>query len=231
MTATTQSPSESVVVVGGGFGGLSAACHLADAGFDVTLLEKNEQLGGRASRLTKDGFRFDMGPSWYLMPDVFERFFGHFGKTPGDYYGLERLDPHYRIFFKDGERVDVDPDREINRARFESIEPGAGEAFDEYLATSKRHYETAMETFVYEDRSRLRDWVDLDVMLAAPVGLTLLGSMQSHVSDYFENPKLQQIMQYTLVFLGGSPENTPALYNIMSHVDFELGVHYPEDGM
>jgi phytoene desaturase len=234
MTATTQSPSESVVVVGGGFGGLSAACHLADAGFDVTLLEKNEQLGGRASRLTKDGFRFDMGPSWYLMPDVFERFFGHFGKTPGDYYGLERLDPHYRIFFKDGERVDVDPDREINRARFESIEPGAGEAFDEYLATSKRHYETAMETFVYEDRSRLRDWVDLDVMLAAPVGLTLLGSMQSHVSDYFENPKLQQIMQYTLVFLGGSPKNTPALYNIMSHVDFNLGVYYPvatEDGV
>ncbi|MEF8851952.1 MAG: phytoene desaturase family protein [Haloarculaceae archaeon] len=226
MNVTTRS-SRSVAVVGGGFGGLSAACYLADAGYDVTVLEKNEQLGGRASRLTTEGFRFDMGPSWYLMPDVFERFFGHFGRRPGEYYGLERLDPHYRIFFKDGETVDVDPDRSVNRETFEAIEPGAGEAFDEYLATSKEHYETAMEKFVYEDRSRLRDWVDPDVIRAAPIGLQLVGSMQSHVEDYFESPKLQQIMQYTLVFLGGSPRNTPALYNMMSHVDFNLGVYYP----
>jgi phytoene desaturase len=251
MNASVQSSAPSVVVVGGGFGGLSAACHLADAGYDVTLLEKNEQLGGRASRLTQDGFRFDMGPSWYLMPDVFERFFGRFGRRPEDYYGLERLDPHYRIFFKSGarsaserssgpgprdgvDRVDVDPDRAVNRETFEAIEPGAGAAFDEYLATSREHYETAMETFVYEDRSRLRDWVDPDVMRAAPIGLQLVGSMQSHVEDYFESPKLQQIMQYTLVFLGGSPRNTPALYNMMSHVDFNLGVYYPvatEDGV
>jgi len=218
---------ESVVVVGSGFGGLSAACHLAAAGCDVTVVEKNEQLGGRASRLSREGFRFDMGPSWYLMPDVFERFFGHFDRHPADYYDLERLDPHYRIFFKDGQQVDVDPDRPKNRELFESIEPGAGEAFEEYLETSERHYGTAMETFVYEDRSRLRDWVDLDVMRAAPIGLQLIGSMQSHVEDYFENPKLQQIMQYTLVFLGGSPKNTPALYNMMSHVDFNMGVYYP----
>ncbi|QLH84475.1 phytoene desaturase family protein [Halosimplex pelagicum] len=225
---------ESVTVVGGGVGGLSAAAYLADAGADVTLVEKNDQLGGRASRLEADGFRFDMGPSWYLMPDVFERFFGHFGKAPADYYELERLDPHYRIFFKnegpaagDGERVDIAADRAKNRELFESIEPGAGEAFDEYLATSERHYETAMEKFVYEDRSSLRDWVDLDVMRAAPIGIKLMRSMQGHVDNYFENPKLQQIMQYTLVFLGGSPRNTPALYNMMSHVDFNMGVYYP----
>ncbi|OYR84686.1 phytoene dehydrogenase, partial [Halorubrum ezzemoulense] len=101
---------ESVVVIGGGFGGLSTACYLADAGADVTLLEKNEQLGGRASRLEVDGFRFDMGPSWYLMPDVFERFFGHFGRSPDEFYELERLDPHYRVFWKDGDKVDVLPD-------------------------------------------------------------------------------------------------------------------------
>mgnify|MGYP000751908691 CR=1 FL=1 len=249
MTALSET---SVTVVGGGVGGLSAACYLADAGLDVTVLEKNEQLGGRASRLEAEGFRFDMGPSWYLMPDVFERFFGHFGKRPSDYYELRRLDPHYRIFFKgesgdtggrteaaadggarstaaDGEfdRVDISADRAENRELFESIEPGAGETFEEYLATSERHYETAMEKFVYEDRSRLRDWVDLDVMRAAPVGLTLLRSMDSHVGKYFDNPKLKQIMQYTLVFLGGSPANTPALYNMMSHVDFNLGVYYP----
>jgi phytoene desaturase len=216
-----------VTVVGGGIGGLSTACYLADAGADVTVLEKNEQVGGRASRLERDGFVFDMGPSWYLMPDVFERFFGHFGKEPSDYYDLEHLDPHYRIFFKDDDELDVVPDRAKNRALFESYEDGAGEAFDEYLDTSETHYETAMDKFVYEDRSRLRDWVDLDVMRAAPIGLQLIGSMEGHVSDYFEHEKLRQIMQYTLVFLGGSPKNTPALYNMMSHVDFNLGVYYP----
>ncbi|PSQ63553.1 MAG: phytoene desaturase [Halobacteriales archaeon SW_8_66_22] len=220
-----------VVVVGGGFGGLSAACYLADAGADVRLLEKNEQLGGRASRLEKDGFTFDMGPSWYLMPDVFERFFDHFGRHPSDYYDLEPLDPHYRIFFKDGDSCEARGDHEYMRELFESYESGAGEAFDEYLETSQRHYETAMEKFVYEDRSQLRDWIDPDVMRAAPIGLRLIGSMQSHVENYFDHPKLQQIMQYTLVFLGGAPHNTPALYNIMSHVDFNLGVYYPEGGL
>jgi len=221
----------SVAVVGGGFGGLSAACYLADAGADVTLLEKNEQLGGRASRLERDGFTFDMGPSWYLMPDVFERFFAHFDKTPEEYYDLQRLDPHYRIFFKDGDEIDVRGDHAYMRELFESYESGAGEAFDEYLETSQEHYEVAMEEFVYEDRSQWRDWIDPDVMRAAPIGLQLTGSMQGYVEEYFEHPKLQQIMQYTLVFLGGAPKNTPALYNIMSHVDFNLGVYYPEGGI
>ncbi|MFB6178805.1 MAG: phytoene desaturase family protein [Halorientalis sp.] len=232
-------------IVGGGFGGLSTACYLADAGADVRVIEKNSQLGGRASRFTEDGFRFDMGPSWYLMPDVFERFFGHFGKAPEDYYRLERLDPHYRIFFKESETrsasqtasgeqrepgadvVDIPANREAVRDIFESYEDGAGEAFDAYLEESESNYQLAMEHFVYEDRPRLRDWIDPDVLRAGPVGLKLLGNMQGHVEDYFENPKLQQIMQYTLVFLGGAPHNTPALYNMMSHVDFNLGVHYP----
>ncbi|MFC7133396.1 MULTISPECIES: carotenoid 3,4-desaturase [Salinibaculum] len=227
----TRLSGSTVTVVGAGFGGLSTACYLADAGADVRVLEKNEQVGGRASRMERDGFRFDMGPSWYMMPDVFERFFGHFDRQPSDYYDLEHLDPHYRMFFKDGDTVDVRPDKDYLRDLFESYEDGAGEAFEEYLATSEKHYETAMENFVYEDRSRLRDWVDLDVVRAAPVGLQLIGSMQSHVEKYFDNPKLQQIMQYTLVFLGGSPKNTPALYNIMSHVDFNLGVYYPDGGI
>jgi phytoene desaturase len=219
-----------VVVIGGGFGGLSTACYLADAGADVTLLEKNEQLGGRASRLEVDGFRFDMGPSWYLMPDVFERFFGHFGRDPSEYYELTRLDPHYRIFFKDGDRVDMVPDLDANRETFEAYEPGAGERFDEYLRKSKQNYEVGMEHFVYEDRSSLSDYLDWNVAKNAR-GLSLIGSMQDHVEKYFQHPKLQQIMQYTLVFLGGAPNNTPALYNLMSHVDFNMGVYYPENGL
>jgi phytoene desaturase len=225
----------SVVVVGSGFGGLSTACYLADAGADVTVVEKNEQLGGRASVLEEAGFRFDMGPSWYLMPDVFETFFGHFDRTPSDYYELERLDPHYRIFFKeDGEgnrdRLDMRPDLDENRDIFESYEEGAGHALDRYLRQAERNYEVGMRHFVYEDRSRLRDFVDLDVVRNAR-GLTLLGSMQDHVEKYFDHPKLQQVMQYTLVFLGGAPNNTPALYNLMSHVDFNLGVYYPKGGL
>ncbi|MFB6125830.1 MAG: phytoene desaturase family protein [Halolamina sp.] len=219
-----------VTVIGGGFGGLSTACYLADAGADVTLLEQNDQLGGRASVLEADGFRFDMGPSWYLMPDVFERFFAHFDRDVTDYYTLERLDPHYRIFFKDGDQVDMVPDVEANKAVFEEYEPGAGEALERYLEKSEYNYEVGMEHFVYEDRPNLSDYVDIDVARNAR-GLSLLGSMQDHVEGYFDHPKLQQIMQYTLVFLGGSPQNTPALYNLMSHVDFNLGVYYPEGGM
>ena len=221
---------ESVVVIGGGFGGLSTACYLADAGADVTVLEKNDQLGGRASRLEADGFRFDMGPSWYLMPDVFERFFGHFDRHPSEYYTLSQLDPHYRVFWKDGDQVDVLPDLDHNRELFESYEPGAGDALDAYLEESKRTYEIGMEHFVYEDRPRLRDYVDTDV-LRYSWGLSLLGKMQGHVEGYFDHPKLQQLMQYTLVFLGGSPTNTPALYNLMSHVDFNMGVYYPDGGV
>lgn len=221
---------DSVVVIGGGFGGLSTACYLADAGADVTLLEKNGQLGGRASRLSVDGFEFDMGPSWYLMPDVFERFFGHFDRHPDEFYSVSRLDPHYRIFFKDGDSVDLRPDLEANKRLFESYEPGAGKALDRYLETSKRNYELGMEQFVYTDRYRLRDYVDLDVLRHSRE-LSLLGTMQGHVEKYFDHPKLQQIMQYTLVFLGGSPHNTPALYNLMSHVDFNMGVYYPDGGI
>ncbi|MFA9426247.1 phytoene desaturase family protein [Natronorubrum sp. A-ect3] len=239
---------ESVVVIGAGVGGLSTACYLADAGADVHVIEKNEQLGGRASRLEKDGFRFDMGPSWYLMPDVFERFFADFDRTPSDYYELTHLDPHYRLFFKDsaeqssandasgqsprahGDKVDITPDLERTKRVFEEYEPGAGDALERYLEKSRENYEVGMKHFVYEDRTQLRDYLTLDVARQAR-GLSLLGSMQGHVENYFEHPKLQQIMQYTLVFLGGSPTNTPALYNLMSHVDFNLGVWYPEGGI
>ncbi|MFC7113711.1 phytoene desaturase family protein [Natronoarchaeum sp. GCM10025703] len=244
---------QSVAVIGSGFGGLSTACYLADAGADVTVFEKNEQLGGRASRMDRDGFHFDMGPSWYLMPDAFERFFGYFDREPEEFYELERLDPHYRIFFKDdgetslsgsksvedvpnrhqresGEVIDLVPDIEQNKALFESYEPGAGEALDRYLDQSRENYRVGMDGFVYTDRSRFRDWIDMDVLRNAR-GLSLIGSMQDHVENYFDHPKLQQIVQYTLVFLGGSPTNTPALYNLMSHVDFNLGVWYPENGI
>jgi phytoene desaturase len=232
-----------VAVVGGGFGGLSAASYLADAGADVTLLERNDRLGGAANVIEEDGFRFDTGPSWYLMPDVFERFFGHFDREPTDYYELTRLDPQYRVFFDDdppaaagqapgdhGEYVDVTADTDQVRRLFAAYEDDGGAAFDGYLAEAEHTYEVGMEQFVYEDRSRFRDLLDPAVVRCGP-GLTLLGSMQDHVESYVDSRRLQQLLQYTLVFLGGSPHNTPALYNLMAHVDYNLGVYYPEGGI
>ena len=222
--------NETVTVVGGGVGGLSAACTLADAGADVTVIERTDSLGGVTNRLEVGGFTFDTGPSWYLMPGTFERFFDHFGRSVGDYYGLTRLDPQYRVFYKDGDRLDIEPDSDQIRAVFESYEDGAGEALDGYLAEAERTYEVGMDHFVYEDRARVRDLIDPSVLRAAPA-LTHLGSMQDYVAGYFDEPKLQQLLQYTLVFLGGSPHNTPSLYNLMTYVDFGLGVYYPDGGM
>ncbi|MFB6156813.1 MAG: phytoene desaturase family protein [Haloferacaceae archaeon] len=221
---------ESVAVVGGGFGGLSAACYLADAGADVTVIERDDRPGGVARRIERDGFRFDAGPSWYLMPEVFERFFGRFDREPSAYYELTRLHPNYRVFWKDGDEAAVPADRAGQVELFESYEPGAGAALEEYLDDAREAYEVGMSEFVYEDRSRLRDWLDPSLARAAR-GLTLLGSMDDHVGEYFDHPKLRQLVEYTLVFLGGSPYNTPALYTLMSHVDYGLGVYYPTGGM
>ena len=221
---------DEVTVVGGGFGGLSAACYLAADGADVRLLERHGEVGGVAGRIDTDGFRIDTGPSWYLMPDTFERFFGRFDRHPEEYYDLTRLDPHYRIFWKDGDRVDVPDDPEAVARIFESYEPGAGDAFRSYLDEAERAYGIGVEEFVYRDRSRFRDCLDPRLLRAAR-GVTFLGPMEEYVGERFEHPKLRQLVQYTLVFLGGAPTNTPAIYTLMSHVDFNLGVYHPTGGI
>ncbi|WP_418284324.1 phytoene desaturase family protein [Halorubrum sp. DTA46] len=221
---------QSVGIVGGGVGGLSAAAHLANAGAEVTLYERAAQVGGVAGRIERDGFRFDTGPSWYLMPDVFERFFETFDRGPDDFYELERLDPHYRAFWDDGDRVDIPADPTAAADVFESYEAGAGEAFERYLDDAETAYEVGMSRFVLPGRSRLRDYVSTDV-IAGGRKLNLLDTLDEHVGSYVDHPKLRQLLQYTLVFLGGSPYDTPALYRLMSHVDFELGVYYPQGGI
>jgi phytoene desaturase len=232
MTRDDGSPlaGESILVVGAGFGGLSVACHLADRGADVLVVERHDRIGGVANRVEVDGFRFDTGPSWYLMPETFERFFDAFDRSPADYYDLTRLDPQYRLFWRDGDRADVPADLDAVRELFESYEDGAAAALDRYLDGAREAYEVGVERFVYQDRSRIRDLIDPDVVRSAR-GLTLLGTMDDHVANFFDSPKLRQIVQYSLVFLGGSPHNTPALYSLMTHVDLELGVYYPEGGL
>jgi len=219
-----------VAVVGGGFGGLATAAYLADAGVDVRLLERHDRLGGHAGVIERDGFRFDTGPSWYLMPDVFERFFDHFDKKPEEYYGLTRLDPQYRVFWKDGDQVSIRPNRENVAAVFDSYEPGAGGALDAYLDAAEANYELAMNRVVYEGRERLREYVDTDLLPMLPRA-RLFGNVDDYISRHVDHPKLRQLLEYTLVFLGGSPHNTPALYSIMSHVDLNLNVFYPDGGI
>ncbi|MFW6436284.1 MAG: phytoene desaturase family protein [Halococcoides sp.] len=224
----SQTRDRSAVVVGGGIGGLSAACYLADAGVEVTLLEKTDQVGGRASRLDREGFVFDMGPSWYMMPAVFDRFFAAFDRDRADYYTLDQLDPNYRVFFTDGDRLAIRPDRAHNRALFDSYEDGAGDALEQYLDTAKRHYEQSMDSIIYRDRPTWRDWIDPELLGTLRLGLQLFRSMDSYVESTFEHQKLRQIMQYTLTFLGVAPSRAPAIYSMISHVDFDLGVYYPQ---
>ncbi len=221
---------ETIAIVGAGFGGLAAAAYLADAGADVTVLERNPHPGGYAGRIERDGFRIDTGPSWYLMPEVFDRFFERFGRKTEEFYELTELDPLYDVYWKDGDHARMPPDREGQKALFESYEAGAGDRLDDYLADSAEAYELGMDRFVYPSRSRLRDMLDLDVLRSARA-LPKLRTMDDYVGTYFDHPKLRQIAEYKLVFLGGSPYNTPAIYTLMSHVDMNLGVYHPTGGI
>ncbi|MDQ3855714.1 MAG: phytoene desaturase family protein [Chloroflexota bacterium] len=220
----------SAVVIGSGFGGLGTAALLAQHGYHVSLFEKNARLGGRASVLQDQGFTWDMGPSWYLMPDVFERFFRLLGERVEDHLELQRLSPNYRIYFEDGDIVDMTGSLERDAATFDRYEPGAGKKLREYLRLSEYQYEIAMRDFVPKNYDSLRDFFTPTVMRQGPK-LRVFESMDRYVSRFFTHPKLKKIIQYTLVFLGSSPYTTPALYNIMAHVDFNLGVWYPKGGI
>lgn len=222
--------STKAVVIGSGFAGLSAACHLAKRGFEVTILEKNETVGGRARQWKKDGFTFDMGPSWYWMPDVFERFFAQFNKKVSDYYELDRLDPGYRIFFGEGDSVDIPANIDALYALFESIEVGSGEQLREFLSEAAIKYQVGINDLVYKPGRSLAEFADFRV-LKGLMQMHLLRSIRSHVKKFVKHPKLQQILEFPILFLGGTPENTPALYSLMNYADMVLGTWYPKTGM
>ena len=217
------------IVIGSGFAGLSAACFLAKAGVDVTVLERHDTPGGRARSFTARGFTYDMGPSWYWMPGVFEKFFAAFGKTPADYYTLRRLDPSYQVFWPEG-ITQAPASMPALEDLFEQEEEGAGKKLREFLREAGFKYNTAMESLVYEPGNSPMEFLRKDV-LSSVFRLDILQSMHRHVRRYFKSPKLQQLMEFPILFLGALPRNTPALYSLMNYADMQLGTWYPMGGM
>ncbi|MEI7943042.1 MAG: phytoene desaturase family protein, partial [Candidatus Riflemargulisbacteria bacterium] len=224
--------TKKVIIVGGGIGGLATSCLLAKKGYEVVLYEKEERLGGRCNLLQEKGYSFDMGPSWYLMPEVFEHYFKLLGEKIEDYLDLVKLEPSYRVFY-DTSKVnhkDIFTNRDKLKDIFESFEPGSFEKLEEYLVYAQEQYGIAMDEFVYRNYDSLLDFLNLRVIKNAKK-FSLFKSMDVYIKKFFKNNDLRKLLEYQLVFLGGSPYNTPALYKIMSHVDFNQGVYYPMGGI
>jgi phytoene desaturase len=219
-----------VIVIGSGFSGISAACHLAQSGCDVTILEKNEGAGGRASTFSKEGFTFDMGPSWYWMPEVFEKFFAHFGKKVSDFYSLIRLDPGYRIYFNDGEHMNVPASLEDIYALFESKEPGSSAHLKKLLDEAAYKYQVGINEFVYKPGRSLMEFAEWRVFRSI-FKLQMLTSITKHVDEKFKHPHLRELLKFPVLFLGATPEKTPAMYSLMNYADLVLGTWYPMGGM
>lgn len=218
-----------VIIIGSGFSGLSAASFMAKAGWSVTVLEKHATPGGRARRLEEQGFSFDMGPSWYWMPDVFERYFAQFGKKVTDYYTLHRLDPSYRIYWPDG-AMDIPAGMDALKQLFESFEEGAGNQLEKFLAEAAYKYKTGIGKLVFKPGRSFTEFLDWDVIKGVSK-LDIFKSMKQHIRRYFHHPYLQQLLEFPVLFLGALPEDTPALYSLMNYADMTGGTWYPKGGM
>ncbi len=219
-----------VVVIGSGFAGLAAACTLAKEGCSVKLIEKNDQLGGRARVWEKDGFVFDMGPSWYWMPEVLENFFSVFGKQSSDYYELKKLNPSYRIYFENNEHIDIPANYEELRQMFEEIESGSSLQLDAFIEEAKYKYEAGMNDFVWKVSDSIFEFVDMRI-LSSLFKINLFGSVSAEIRSKFKNPKLIKLLEFPVLFLGATPQKTPGLYSLMNYADLVLGTWYPMGGM
>ena len=224
---------QKAIVVGAGISGMSIACLLAKNNFDVTVVEKNSIYGGRGRVLRANDFVFDMGPSWYLLPEVFDDFFKLFGEDINEYLELVKLDPSYRVFLPKGKVVDISTDIEENIKIFESIEPGSGENFKKYLAKSEKLYKVLVGKLFYKDLTSRKVLMDRS-LLKEFKGLSasdLFSSYERLCSKYFKTEELKRIIQYGVALLGSHPEDAPGLYAMMSYADYKQGVFYPKGGI
>lgn len=223
-------PTKKIVVIGAGFAGLSAATTLADMGYAVTLVEKHNMPGGRARIHEANGFRFDMGPSWYWMPDVFERYFGRFGKKVSDYYSLIRLDPGYTIVFGKNDLMTIPADYKALQELFESYEPGAAKQLDAFMKQAAYKYEVGVNQLVYKPSRSLLEFSSPSLLFDM-TRMDIFQSIRKHIGKFFKNKKLVTLMEFPVLFLGATPQNTPALYSLMNYADLKLGTWYPQGGM
>jgi phytoene desaturase len=222
--------SQKAIIIGAGFAGLSAACFMARQGWQVTVVEQHAVPGGRARQFTANGFTFDMGPSWYWMPDVFERFFNQFGKKVSDYYHLERLDPSYKVFWPGTESFDIPASYESLQKLFDNTEPGAGKQLDAFLKEAAYKYEVGMNNLVHKPGLSVLEFAGWDVVKGV-LRLDVFTSMKKHVARYFKDVRLQRLMEFPVLFLGAMAADIPALYSLMNHADIRLGTWYPQGGM
>ncbi|HEY8937589.1 MAG TPA: phytoene desaturase family protein [Cyclobacteriaceae bacterium] len=219
-----------IAVIGSGFSGLAAATCLASDGFNVTLFEKNSLPGGRARKFEAFGFVFDMGPSWYWMPDVFEKYFNRFGKTTSDYYQLKRLDPSYRIFYGKNDFLDIPAGVEALGKLFEELEPGSSKHLTTFLEEGKYKYNLGINNLVYKPGLSVTEFADAE-LLKGIFKLHVFQSIAQYVRKFFKEPRIVKLLEFPVLFLGATPENTPALYSLMNYADMALGTWYPMGGM
>lgn len=222
--------AKKVIVIGSGFAGLSAATSLAQQGYDVTILEKNSVPGGRARQFKAEGFTFDMGPSWYWMPDVFEQYFARFNKKPSDYYDLVRLDPSYSIFFGKNDVMEVPAKLDDLYAMFDRYEPGSSKNLKKFLDEAEYKYRVGMSEFVQKPSHSIMEFADWRIV-ASLFRLQMFSSISTSIHKLFKNEQLIQMLEFPVLFLGATPENTPAMYSLMNYADIALGTWYPMGGM
>lgn len=224
--------SNKAVIIGGGIGGLATAILLAKQGCQVSLYEKLDSLGGRARQFKAKGFTFDMGPSWYLMPRIFEHFFELIDEDINRHLRLTRLKPGYKVFYENSPPLTIAGDLARDMHTFESIESGAGEALRRYVHRAENTYKTAADSFLYTNFNSYAGFLKPRILKSGPfMALSATKSIDSYVSSYVRDQRLKQILEYPVVFLGASPYKAPALYHLMSYMDFEEGVFYPQGGM
>ncbi|MBE0641746.1 MAG: phytoene desaturase [Bacteroidales bacterium] len=218
------------LIIGAGFSGLAAATTLAQAGKRVTVIEKHVQAGGRARTFSEKGFTYDMGPSWYWLPDVFDQYFAEFGKRPADYYELLRLDPSYRVYYGKDDYVDLPASQEKVAELFETMEKGAGAQLLRMLEEARFKYELGIGQLVRKPANSWLEYINWPV-ISGSMRLHVFSSVYSYFRKNFKNPRLYPILEFPMIFLGATPRKTPALYSLMNYADISLGTWYPMGGM
>ncbi|WP_339651486.1 phytoene desaturase family protein [uncultured Maribacter sp.] len=215
------------IVIGSGFASLSAACYLAKDGWNVSVFEKNDSAGGRASQFVKEGFIFDMGPSWYWMPDIFDKFFADFNKKTSDYYQLDKLSPAYKIFFSD-DIITIGDSMDKICVEFERIEPGSSKELKKFINEAQVNYDIAINKIVLRPGLSPLELVTKETILKVD---QFFKTISSQVRKRFKNPKLISTLEFPVLFLGAKPSNTPSFYSFMNFADFGLGTWHPKGGM